>query len=1212
MKLISGLLIFLLVNLNCSAQDSIQARIILVGDAGQFKNGKHPVISSIKQNIKFDKKTTVLFLGDNLYHQGLPDEAAPNFNEARAVLDSQTNIADVSTGARVFFIPGNHDWDRGSRRGWEAVLREQRYIDILSDRNVKFFPEGGCPGPVEVPISDDVVMILMDSQWWIQRFGRPGIESDCPYKTEEEVLSRLEDILTNNSRKLVILATHHPFKSYGIHGGYFPFTQHIFPLTDIRKNLYIPMPIIGSIYPVARGVFGTPQDLKHPLYMNMVNRISEVAKRHPNIVFVAGHEHNQQLIKDSSFHYIVEGAGCKETRVSNGKNAVYTSDSTGYAIMEISKSKNLRVTFFDVADTLTVKKYSNNILNFSTLPSDKTEDTLRIVYVPYNADSITISTNPNYAKASKVKRFFNGDNYREEWATPVRLPVFKLREKGFTIVSLGGGKQTKSLRLKDAKGKEWTLRTIDKELTRLLPVDFRSTVAEDFVKDFVSTAHPFSPLIVPPLAKATNVIVAKPKIYFVPNDGAFGFYRTLFANKVALLEEREPTLDGEDTKSSATVMNKLIDDNDDRVDQEAVLRARLLDLLIADWDRHFDQWRFGEKDTGKGKLYYPIPRDRDQAFSYSDGALVRMVAKNIAPFLKGFKPDIPNVEWLAYWGRDFDRLFMNRLDKKDWERILIEFQKSLDDATIEKAVRVMPPEIFAINGLKLIDKLKSRRNLIVTEGMRYYRFLSEEVNIAGSNKKEYFKVSNSGNQLEVKMFKRTNEIDSASLMYSRKFDAKDTKEVRLYGLSDDDVFEIQEDASSKIKLRIIGGKGKDTFDVKGNVANSIYDNNTESNRILNQSKTNREFSNNPDVNQYSPIGYQYNTNRFPRLNLGYNVEDGLMVGVGFLRQTYGFRKEPYATQQKLSTLYAPASGAYQLKYGGEFNQIISKGDLVVNAEVVHPVLNNFFGLGNLTIKDPAHRNDFYRVRYNYMSSDVLARKRLGEVLSAGFGATFYHYWNRTDDNANKILSRPSLIGLDSLSVYTTKSYAGGKAFILINNLNNELFPTRGINWLTQFTALGSASGDSKPYTALTSDMTVYSSFSEPAKYYSVLRLGAGKIYSKGYEYFQALNLGQNNYLRGFRKNRFSGRSLAYGSFELRVKLTQSRSYVLPGDIGVVGFTDVGRVWIENEESRKWHHGFGGGLYYVAYNTVLISATVGFSEEEKLFNFTLGTKLNLTF
>ncbi len=82
--------------------------------------------------------------------------------------------------------------------------------------------------------------------------------------------------------------------------------------------------------------------------------------------------------------------------------------------------------------------------------------------------------------------------------------------------------------------------------------------------------------------------------------------------------------------------------------------------------------------------------------------------------------------------------------------------------------------------------------------------------------------------------------------------------------------------------------------------------------------------------------------------------------------------------------------------------------------------------------------------------------------------------------------------------------------------------------------------------------------------------------------------------------------------ELRVKLFKSESYILPGDVGLMGFYDLGRVWQRSESSRKWHYSYGGGFYYAPFNLVLVSATYGISDEDQLFNFSLGTKFNLTF
>ena len=1214
MKKIAPVILFLL---SCyslfSQKDTIQARVVLIGDAGDFHGGRHPVIDAVKGRIKFDNKTTIIYLGDNLYMTGLPDESYKDYDVRKAVLDTQVNIAK-NTPAKVFFIPGNHDWNRGHEGGYEAIVRQQRYIDSLGDRNVSYYPKDGCPGPVEINLSPDVVLLIIDSQWWIHNFDKPGIESDCPYKTKDEVMNQVDDILSRNAKKLVIFACHHPFKSFGVHGGYFTLKQHIFPFTEVSPKMYIPLPGLGSIYPIARGVFGTPQDIKHPNYQNLISEVQKVVKKYPNVVFVAGHEHNLQLIKDSTYNYIVSGSGTKRTRVSGNKKQLFGAAENGFATLEISTNKNVKVDFYTVNEDSSVNAFSKNLLNFSKLSKELTDSITVTSQAVAFKDSAIVAVNNKYDKATRVQRIFLGNNYRKEWATPVHLKVFNISKErgGFTIKSLGGGKETKSLRLVDSKGKEWTLRSINKNPENALPEEFRGSVAQGIVQDMISASHPYGALAVPDLAKAVKVIVPSPTIYFVPDDPAFGFYRPLFANTVCSLEEREPTPDGEDTKSTAKVLNSLYEDNDHRVDQSGVLRARLLDILTGDWDRHFDQWRFGEADTGKGKLYYPIPRDRDQVFFKGDGVVINGASFELLPYLKGFRKDIPRVNWFNWSTRDFDRIFLNRLTHQDWIYITEDFKRSLTDEVLTTAVKRMPPEIFALHGQLIIDKLKSRREVLTKAALKYYAFLSERVNIVGSNQKEFFKVTDSGEDLLVKVFKRTNNSDSASLMYSRLFHPKLTKEIRLFGLNGNDVFQVDNQLKSNINVKMIGGKGNDTFNVKGNLHSSIYDFTVEKNFIDKNKKSRDRTSADPEVNRYEATGYKYNIFRFPQLNIGYNIEDKLLLGIGFLHRTYGFRKEPYATQQRLSTLVALNRQSYQLRYSGEFNNVIGRSDIVVHADMVNPVLNNFFGLGNETVIDPRHSLEYYRVRYKYVEGSVQMRQRPFNLLSISAGPTWYHYWNEYEDNKTRILSTPSLVKLDSANVYHNKTYLGGKFNILLNNLNSEILPTRGIYWITDFTAVAGMQSTSKPLTRLTSDLTLFSSFNDPAKLVSVLKLGGGRIFSKNYEYFQALNLGQNNFLRGFRKNRFSGTALAYGSIELRIKLFDSKSYIFPGAVGLIGYDEIGRVWVENEESKKWHNSFGGGFYFAAYNTALLSATVGFSREEHIFNFSIGTKFNITF
>jgi len=1193
------------------AQDSIQARIVLVGDAGQLTNGRHPVVSAVKNNIKIDDKTTFIFLGDNLYKTGLPDNSLPTFDIAKAPLDSQIHIAGKSN-AKVYFVPGNHDWANGGTNGYQSILRVQSYIDFLGNKNVMMFPRDGCPGPVEVKITDDITLVMMDSQWWLHENDKPGIESDCPYKTKAEVLVQLDDILSKNSQKLVLLAFHHPFRTYSPHGGYFTIRQHIFPFTDFKPNLYFPLPLVGSIYPLTRGVFGTEQDLKHPLYQVMINEIESIVKGHPNVIYVNGHDHSIQLIQDSGYNYIVSGSGSKNSRVSKSKHSLYASPLGGFVTLEISKNKNVQASVYTVENDVVKMDYTSQILDFSKIPIPA-PDTMR--YPEYKfKDSVVISASDQYKARPGFRTTFLGENYRKEWTTPITMREFNIRKEkgGFTIKSLGGGKQTKSLRLVDKNGTEWTLRTVDKDPEKVIPPNLRGTVAQSIVQDMISAGHPYAPLVVRELALAADVITPDPEFFFVPDDPAFGDYRPLFANTVAMLENRDPGSGFVDTKSTNKVMNKMLEDNDHHIDQQKVLNARLLDFLVGDWDRHWDQWKWGTADTGKGKLYYPIPRDRDQAFFNSDGVILWYASRRIIPFMQGFKKKIRDVNGFNWEMRDFDRFFMNNLDQPTWDSITKDFQQKFPDSVIYKAVKKFPAPIAALDSQVVAAKLISRRDDLSRSSKTYYRFLSKMVSYPGSNKSEYFHITKHPGGLHLTVYKKLNSTDSATIMYNRIFDDKITKEIRLFGLNGNDKFEIDADVSSKIKVRIIGGKGNDTFNLKGNVQNIVYDLTSEQNASINLRRTRSQFSADPAVNDYKPVSFNYTRIRFPQLNLGFNEEDKLLIGLGFSRRTFSFRKEPYSTDQRLVTLYAPWEGAYQLKYNGIFNKIIFKNDIVVNAQVVNPTLNNFFGFGNESVYDKSKSQSFYRVRYKYFETDILLRKRLSSVYHVSIGPSYFHYWSRYKDNDNRILGKPSMIGSDSASVYGVKQFLGGKANLDINYVNSEIFPTRGITWFTELSSMVGLNSNSQSITKLISDMTIYASLNDASRLGAVFRLGGGHIFSKDYEYFQALSIGANNVLRGYRKNRFSGSSLLYASTELRLRLFTSKSYIVPGDVGMMGFYDLGKVWQKGVKSKVWHGAYGGGFYFIPYSLVMISATVAFSPEDQLYNFSLGTKFKLVF
>lgn len=443
-------------------------------------------------------------------------------------------------------------------------------------------------------------------------------------------------------------------------------------------------------------------------------------------------------------------------------------------------------------------------------------------------DSVVAHASNRYAPSSFLRRILMGSNYRKEWRTPVHLPVFHLASSGFTIKGLGGGMQTKSLQLLDSRGKQWALRTVDKEVSGAMPPWARNTAAQKASQDLISASFPYGAPIAGALAKAAGINSATPKIYFVGDDEALGAYRSIFSNTICLLEERDPGFDS--TVNSRQLLTLLKEGNNHIIDQKVLLRARLLDMLVADWDRHENNWRWGVKDSGRLKIYYAIPRDRDWAFYRSKGLLPTLAKLMVMPFLTGFKNKM-NSKAVSFKAWTFDKALLGELTSEDWENVIEEFQQSLTDVAIEDAVKTMPPPIYDLVGKHFISTLKNRRDGLHNSVMKYYKFLAEDAIINGSDKDEIFRLTASNEGLTVSVYQLTNGKPEHQL-FSRTYSPDETHYITINGFGGDDSFEVAENAISKIKVRINGGEGMDSYNIKGHLKVSIFDRARDNNTMI--------------------------------------------------------------------------------------------------------------------------------------------------------------------------------------------------------------------------------------------------------------------------------------------------------------------------------------------------------------------------------------------
>lgn len=830
-------------------------------------------------------------------------------------------------------------------------------------------------------------------------------------------------------------------------------------------------------------------------------------------------------------------------------------------------------------------------------------------------DSITIAIAPAYDSVTNIHRLFFGESYRRLWAIPVKMRVIDLSKEhgGMTVLQVGGGLQTRSLRLKDASGREWALRTVQKYPERALPENLRQTVTKDIIRDQIATSHPFSSLIVPPLAEALGIPHANPEIVYVGDDPALGEYRKEFANAVYLIEDRSP-LGYEESDNTLKVQRKTEEDNDTRVAQKLVLRARLLDFILGDWDRHEDNWRWvkvedKEKDV---KTYLPVPRDRDMVLYKTSGLFPWILSHQwLQAKHQPFEPEIRAVDQWNFNQRYFDRYFLNGLSEDDWKEEIKYVQDKLSSSLLRRAMQRMPANIFAEGGEETLKIMAARKDNLEKNALAYYRFISITIEIPASDKKEYFEIKHKKNgniELTISNIKKNGE--TGRKLYHRNFDHQVTKEIRLYGMAGEDVFDVTGETRSPITVRLVGGDDKDQFRVSPELKNAsgtyIYDRADEDNDLKGASSAKLRLSADTAVNKFVKNNFIYD--QFgPLFHLNYNIDQGIQAGAGLILEKQGFRRSPYASKQEFWVDYSTGRKSFILDYKGDFKKVIGNTNLMINANLLGPNnLSNFFGLGNNTAfitddQDDSKGMSYYRNRYDYLKADFQLYQKL-DKWTVGGGLAMEYYTSSRDGNEKRFLHDFNLTNPEE-EVFDNRVYGGLIGTLNYDSRDNIAIPKKGIYWNTVITANQQLNGEQERYGKIQSEFRYYLNPGHSG-FVIANRLGGGATAGNP-EYFQMMQLGGVRTLRGFHTNRFTGDAMLYYNLDLRLKLFDFTSYIVPGSVGLLGFNDVGRVWKKGESSEFWHQGYGGGIYVIPADLILIQAAFGFSKESTLPYISVG-------
>ncbi|MEO8294260.1 MAG: hypothetical protein ABI613_02015 [Gemmatimonadota bacterium] len=407
------------------------------------------------------------------------------------------------------------------------------------------------------------------------------------------------------------------------------------------------------------------------------------------------------------------------------------------------------------------------------------------VAVASGATSVTLAAGPQYG-AGPVRRWLLGGRYRVLWQEPITVPVLDMEhfDGGLRVIREGGGMQSRTLHLRSTKGRHFLFRSVDKDLLRLIDPRLGRSLAAAVLQDQASASHPAGVLVAAPLQAAVGLIQSNPTFVVLPDAASLGTYGAQFSGMFGTIQEDPddlvpPLPRGQAARVLHTEeMLPLIDASPgQRVDARQFLTARLLDLFLNDWDRHEGQWRWSEVVTAGDTTWNPIPVDRDQAFAWYDGLLVR-AARIGLPKLISFGPRYASLNGLTWNARRLDPRLLGGLSRPTWDSIASWITAQLSDSTIQAAARRMPEPYWRIEGKSLVTTLQQRRRGLREIADRFYLQLAREPEAHGTSSDEEIMVDGSTDgALVVRIAPRDH---SGIQQYARRLDPRETHAVQIF------------------------------------------------------------------------------------------------------------------------------------------------------------------------------------------------------------------------------------------------------------------------------------------------------------------------------------------------------------------------------------------------------------------------------------------------
>ena len=821
--------------------------------------------------------------------------------------------------------------------------------------------------------------------------------------------------------------------------------------------------------------------------------------------------------------------------------------------------------------------------------------------------------------AGGFHRAMLGSSYRGLWTTPIAADVLDLAKEagGLTPIRRVGGQQTKGLALLGKDGRSYTFRGVDKDPSNILPEELHDTFVEGLLRDQMAAQHPAGAVIADELARAAGVPTIPVRIVVMPDDPLLGEFRADFKGLPGTFSEYPTAATAEhsgfegasEIVDHLTLFAKLAESPDDRVAIREFLRVRLFDLYVSDFDRHRKQWRWMRRPGDS--LWHPLPEDRDQAFARYEGLIVRAAA-GFVPQIRTFGDKYDKILGLTYNGREQDRWLLPELPREAWHAEAGALQAALTDEVLERAARRMPAEWYPLDGQRLVASLRKRRESLVREADVFYQHLAEEADVQATDASELARVERlpDGN-VRVEVARLGSDGAAQPAYFQRLFLGSETHDVRLYMRGGDDRIEVA-GKGGPITVRVVGGKGNDRID--GAKAGGVrYYDSLGDNRVAEGTAWDRRPYTAPPGPATAPWipPRDWGRDNFFVPWVSYSSDIGVFVGGGVSTVGYGFRKHPWADHQTLRAGWAFGAKQPRIDYRGEFRRVNSDMRVGLRAYWSGLEILRYYGFGNETTAE--EDDDFYKVQQRQMVFSPSLSWPLVGALDLTL-APVVQYSDTQDGDT--LITEDAPYGTGSfgqvggwarfrLDTRRAMNRSKGARAALPSIFGAAGYPVSGVYLEAIGTVFPKAWDVESTYGWVEGQAAGFWTAGSRGRATLAVRAGSKHMFGD-YPFHNAAAIGGGGFfsgldaVRGLRPNRFIGDTAVYGNAELRLYV--SRFFLaLPGEWGLFGFGDVGRVWLEGELSDTWHPSWGGGIWLGLLSRAnAIALTVAKSDERTAF------------